>query len=76
VILTFAPIYPYISVISSTLMAGKYRNESKHRINGRENTGTKVNIRLMVGKYRNESITLMFPTISVILTFVPVFLYH
>jgi hypothetical protein len=36
-------------------MAGKYRNESKHRINGRENTGTKVNITLMVRKYRNES---------------------
>jgi hypothetical protein len=36
-------------------MAGKYRNESKHRINGRENTGTKVNITLMVWKYRNES---------------------
>ena len=41
-------------------MAGKYRNESKHRINGRENTGTKVNITLMVWKYRNEvSITLV-----------------
>jgi hypothetical protein len=40
---------------SITLMAGKYRNESKHRINGRENTGTKVNITLMVWKYRNKS---------------------
>jgi hypothetical protein len=36
-------------------MVRKYRNESKHRINGRENTGTKVNITLMVWKYRNES---------------------
>jgi hypothetical protein len=36
-------------------MVGKYRNESKHRINGRENKGTKVNITLMVEKYMNKS---------------------
>jgi hypothetical protein len=36
-------------------MVGKYRNESKYHTNGRENTGTKVNIILMVGKYRNKS---------------------
>ena len=36
-------------------MLRKYRNERKHRINGRKNTGTKVNITLMVWKYRNES---------------------
>jgi hypothetical protein len=36
-------------------MVGKYRKESKHHSNGRENTGTKVNITLMVGKYRNKS---------------------
>ena len=36
-------------------MVGKYRKEIKHHSNGRENTGTKVNITLMVGKYRNKS---------------------
>ena len=36
-------------------MVGKYRNQSKYHTNGRENTGTKVNITLMGGKYRNES---------------------
>ena len=36
-------------------MVGKYRTEIKHHSNGRENTGTKVNITLMVGKYRNKS---------------------
>ena len=35
-------------------MVGKYRKEIKHHSNGRENTGTKVNITLMVGKYRNK----------------------
>jgi hypothetical protein len=48
-------------------MVRKYRKESKLQTNGRENTGTKVNITLMIEKYRNE---------SVILTFVPVFPYH
>ena len=36
-------------------MVRKYRNESKHHTNGRENIGTKVSIKLIVGKYRNES---------------------
>ena len=36
-------------------MAEKYRNENKYHTNGRENTGTKVNITLMVWKYRNKS---------------------
>ena len=36
-------------------MVGKYNNESKHHTNGRENTGTKVNITLLVGRYRNEN---------------------
>ena len=36
-------------------MVGKNRNESKYHTNGRENTGTKVNITLMVWKYRNKS---------------------
>ena len=36
-------------------MVGKYRNESKHRTNGRENTGTKLNITLMVWKYRKKT---------------------
>ena len=36
-------------------MAGIYRNENKYHTNGRENTGTKVNITLMVWKYRNKS---------------------
>jgi hypothetical protein len=36
-------------------MVGKYRKEIKHHSNGRENTGTKVNITIMVGKYRSKS---------------------
>jgi hypothetical protein len=45
--------FPAISVILSFVSVFPY--ESKHRINGRENTGTKVNITLMLWKYRNES---------------------
>ena len=36
-------------------MVGKYRKESKHHTNGRENRGTRVSITLIVGKYRKES---------------------
>jgi hypothetical protein len=36
-------------------MVWNYRNKSKHHTNGRENTGTKVNITLLVGRYRNEN---------------------
>jgi hypothetical protein len=56
VILTFVPVFPYhycdtyfrSSIALPFVMVGKYRNESKDFTNGRENTGTKVNITLMV----------------------------
>jgi hypothetical protein len=87
--LTFVPVFNTGKKVSITLTVGQYRNESKDHTYGREIQ--EGNMTLMVRKYRNESKNhtngweiqersllsfLYCPTVSVILTFFPVFPYH